>query len=241
MTSNKFEKLQSVIGYKFNDIEILFIALTHKSFAAESGIKCYNERMEFLGDSILSAIIAEALYIKYCNKNEGMLSQLKSRIVSRANLSVWAKQIRLGDYVFLGKCENTKETRERKNLLCDIFEAIIGAIYLDGGFTNAKKFVLGFLNNKKNILVKDYKSRLQEIIQLIHKKLPEYQIVKELGPDHKKQFEVVVYIDNKFAAKGFGNSKKEAHQSAAKKALKNINKDLLLLKYKIILQKNKRG
>jgi ribonuclease-3 len=223
MLNKDHVELQKIIGYNFNDIGILIVALTHKSHAAEADIKSCNERMEFLGDSILSAIVAEMLYARYPCESEGKLSQFKSQIVSTSSLSIWAKAVNLGDYIFLGKGEDSQGARHRENLLCDAFEAVCGAIYLDGGFENVKKFVLKFLDIQKEILITDYKSRLQEIARSIYKNLPEYKIVKEFGPDHSKKFEVVVCVNNKLLGKGTGNSKKEAHQSAAEQAMKNIN------------------
>ncbi|MCA6072317.1 MAG: ribonuclease III [Endomicrobium sp.] len=223
MLNKDHVELQKIIGYNFNDIGVLIMALTHKSHVAEADIKSCNERIEFLGDSILSAVVAEMLYARYPCESEGKLSQFKAQIVSTSSLSIWAKAINLGDYIFLGKSENSREARHRENLLCDTFEAVCGAIYLDGGFENAKKFVLKFLDIQKEIVITDYKSRLQEIARSIYKRLPEYKIVKEFGPEHSKKFEVVVYVNNKLLGKGTGNSKKEAHQSAAEQAMKNIN------------------
>jgi ribonuclease-3 len=223
MLNSNFEKLQEIIEYKFNNLEVFKTSLTHKSYAYEYGVtKNYNERMEFLGDSILSAIIAETLYLRYPDESEGKLSQLKAQIVSSSNLSAWAKEINLGYYIFLGKSEDVSEARNRESLLCDVFEAVIGAIYLDGGFDNVKKFVLKFLDVSKEIIVTDYKSRLQEAVQSIYKELPEYKVIKEFGPDHNKKFEVAIYVKNRLFGKGIGNSKKEAQQSAAEQAMKNI-------------------
>ncbi len=224
MLNKSLEKLQKVIEYQFNNLEVLITALTHKSYAAEAGQKDYNERMEFLGDSILSAIVAENLYGRYPGETEGKLSQLKSQIVSAQNLSGWAKEISLGSFISLGKGEDTKTARERESLLCDVFEAVVGAVYLDGGFENAKKFVLKFLEKQKDIIITDYKSRLQEFAQSEYKELPEYEILKELGPDHDKKFEAAVYVKKKLLGRGSGHSKKEAQQSAAQKAMLNIKK-----------------
>jgi ribonuclease-3 len=223
MLNNNFEKFQEIIEYKFNNLEVFKTALIHKSYASECCTnKNYNERMEFLGDSILSAIIAETLYLRYPDETEGKLSQLKAQIVSSSNLSIWAKEINLGLYIFLGKSEDISEARNREGLLCDVFEAVVGAIYLDGGFDNAKKFVLKFLDVSKEIIITDYKSRLQEAVQSLYKELPEYKIIKEFGPDHSKKFKVAVYVKGQLLGKGIGNSKKEAQQSAAEQAMKNI-------------------
>ncbi|MDR0724222.1 MAG: ribonuclease III [Endomicrobium sp.] len=226
MLNKKILKLQEIIEYSFNNLEVLTIALTHKSYASQLGQRSCNERMEFLGDSILSAIVAEALYTRYPECDEGKLSQLKAQIVSAPNLSIWAREISLGSYILLGKNDDTRESRERESLLCDVFEAIVGAIYLDGGFEKAQKFVLKFLDSKKEIIITDYKSKLQEIVQRLYKKIPDYKITKEFGPDHNKRFEASVLINNKTLGDGAGSSKKEAHQIAAQKALKNIEKSI---------------
>ncbi|MDR0956508.1 MAG: ribonuclease III [Endomicrobium sp.] len=233
------EKFQEVIGYKFNNLKVLVTALTHVSYVKEAAneasdcdvnsavsicIEDYNERMEFLGDSILSAIITETLYIRYPSEPEGKLSQLKAQIVSACNLSFWAKKICLGEYIFLGKNEDSRQARKRKHLLCDVFEAVVGALYLDGGYEVAKKFILKFLESQKKIIMRDYKSKLQEITQLIYKKLPEYKIVNEFGSDHNKKFEAEVYVNSEFLGKGIGSSKKQAHQVAAEQAIRNINR-----------------
>jgi ribonuclease-3 len=223
MLNNNQEKLQKIIRYRFSDFKVLITALTHKSCAVRTDRKSCNERMEFLGDSILSAVVAEALYTKYPCENEGKLSQFKAQVVSATNLSNWARGMNLGEYALLSESENTKESRQRESLLCDLFEAVVGAIYLDGGFENAKIFVLKFLNDQKEIVVTDYKSRLQETVQSVYKELPKYKIVREIGPDHNKKFEAIVYVKNKFLGNGTGNSKKEAHQSAAEQAMKNIS------------------
>jgi ribonuclease-3 len=222
MLNKNQEKLQKFIEYEFDNPEILVTALTHKSYVVETGVENYNERMEFLGDSILSAIVAETFYLRYPRVCEGKLSQFKAQIISAHNLSGWAREVDLGNCIYLGKSEDTKEARQRENLLCDVFEAVIGAIYLDGGFEDAKKFILRFLNDCKEIKITDYKSRLQEILQSIYKELPEYKIIKEFGPDHNKKFEVAVYIKSKFLGQGAGNSKKEAQQIAAEHAIKNV-------------------
>jgi ribonuclease-3 len=227
MSNKNYEKLQKIIGYKFNNLVVLMTALTHKSYAVETFAKSYNERMEFLGDSILSAVVAEILYARYPYESEGKLSQLKAQIVSSHNLSVWAQKIDLGCYIFLGKSEDRKkEARHREGLLCDVFEAIVGAIYLDSCLENVKKFVLKFFNEQEEIVITDYKSKLQEIAQSVCKKLPEYKIVKEFGPDHNKKFEVAVYLNDNLLGKGTGNSKKKAQQFAAEQAMKNISQSI---------------
>jgi ribonuclease-3 len=197
------------------------MALTHKSYAVECGTNIYNERIEFLGDSILSMIVAEELYNRYKDESEGNLSKFKAYIVSMINISSWAKKISLNEYMFLGKSEIKQKIRN--SFLCDVFEAIVGAIYLDGGFEEVKKFVIRFLNSQKKIIINDYKSKLQEFVQFNYGEIPRYEITKEIGPSHNKKFEAVVYIMETISGKGIGYSKKTAHQSAAKQAIKNIN------------------
>jgi ribonuclease-3 len=219
MPNKDYGKLQNLIGRKFDNPEVLIEALTHKSCASSGVPKKNNERLEFLGDGILSAIVVEFLYEKFPLENEGKLSQLKAQIVSARNVSLLAKEIALGDYVLFGKSEDTKESRLRESLLCDVFEAVCGAVFLDGGYPAAKSFVLKFLSGQSEIIITDYKSRLQETAQSEYKELPEYEVLKELGPDHSKKFEVAVYVKKKLLGTGVGHSKKEAQQAAAKEAL----------------------
>lgn len=220
--SNDLKPIQKVLGIKFKDLDLLKKALTHKSYAAENGLEEYNERMEFLGDSILSAVSADYLFKKFPNKHEGQLSQLKSQIVSSQNLSKWARELKLGNFIYLSKSEEMNGGRQRDNLLCDSIEAVIAAIYLDLGFDKASDFILKYLSQQKRVIISDSKSRLQERIQSEYRTLPEYKLISESGPDHNKVFEIGVYLKRKLMGKGSGNSKKEAEQAAAKKALKYL-------------------
>jgi ribonuclease III len=224
MPNNDLKSFEKVIGFKFHNIDLLKKALTHKSYAAETGSSEFNERMEFLGDSILAGIVVDFLYNKYPDQDEGRLSQLKSQIVSGTSLSKWAKELKLGDYIYISKGEEASGGRRRDNLLSDSLEAIIASIYLDAGFEAARKFVLSYMMKQKRIAVYDAKSKLQEIIQSTYKTLPEYRVIDTKGPDHDKVFEITVYIKNKAMGSGEGKSKKEAEQQAAREALKKINK-----------------
>ena len=215
-------KLQNLIGYVFKNQNFLELALIHKSYFSECGLTDCNERMEFLGDGILSALVSEYLYNKYSDKQEGDLSQLKAQIVSAKSLSRWAKEINLDKFVLISKNEELNGARLRESLLCDSFEAIIGAIYLDGGFEQASKFVGKFLNQQINFDMTDYKTKLQEKIQSQYRTLPQYKVLEELGPDHNKQFKVAVFVQDKEFGVGLGNSKKQAEQTAAKQALTKI-------------------
>jgi ribonuclease-3 len=226
MPSKDLNKFQTIIEYQFNNLEILTMALTHSSYAAEFALKDYNERIEFLGDSVLGLIVADSLYKKFPDKQEGDLSQLKSKMVSAQNISAWAREISLGDYVILGNGQDGSKARNRENLLCDSFEALIGAIYLDGGYEKANEFVLKFLYKPLKFAAMDYKSELQELIQSKYCVLPSYRIIKQKGPDHNKYFESAVYIRGKLLGIGGGYSKKESQQLAAQKALINIKEDV---------------
>lgn len=215
-------RLQKIVGYRFKKQSHLQLALTHKSFAAETGADCFNERMEFLGDSILSAVVADFLYHKYADRDEGRLSQLKSHIVSRESLAKWAKAIGLGEFMLLSVGEETSGGRERDSLLADTMEALIAALYLDGGYEPASKFINKYLATQKRIVVNDPKSRLQEVVQSQFRVLPDYRVLSESGPDHEKVFKIAVYVKGKLLGSGEGRCKKDAQQAAARKGLRLI-------------------
>lgn len=226
-------QLQEKIGYTFRNHIILKTALTHSSYANEhksQGISC-NERLEFIGDSVLGFICAELLYKKFPSKQEGELSKMRSSLVCEAALSGYAKTLNLGEYLYLGHGENLAGGRERPSTLSDAFEALLAAIYLDGGIENAKNFVLPFLTKAIendsiiNVFNRDYKTALQEIAQQNPGELIKYVVVSEDGPDHNKSFTVNVYLNSNLLATGIGKSKKEAEQLAAKKALKLMGEE----------------
>jgi ribonuclease III len=221
------DKAQKAIGYLFKDQKLLLKALTHKSYAAETGSIEFNERLEFLGDSILSAVVADYLFNRYPENDEGRLSQIKSQIVSGQHLNRWAKKIKLGNFLYVSKGEELNGARARESLLADTFEAVIAAIYIDSGFGAAEKFVHKFLVLQQRIVINDSKSKLQELIQSKYQTLPEYRVLQESGPDHDKVFEMGVYLKKKQLGAGSGRCKKDAEQSAAKIALKTLK-----IKYK---------
>src|SRR5664279_5721406 len=159
---NQIKCLEKAISYKFKDAALAQNALTHKSYATEQGIAEFNERMEFLGDSILGASVAEFLYNKYPKQDEGRLSQLKSQIVSRINLAKWAKEIKLGACMMISTGEDASGGRNRDSLLSNTMEAVIAALYIDGGFGTAREFVFKYLAAQKRLIVSDSKSKLQE-------------------------------------------------------------------------------
>ncbi len=213
---------QDAIGYQFSNVEFLRQALTHSSYANEKHMKKLsdNERLEFLGDAVLEIVSSEFLYHNYPNVPEGELTRLRASIVCEPTLALCTEDLHLGDYLYLGKGEDQTGGRKRKSILSDALEAVIGAIYLDGGFTNAKEFVLRFIltdvENKK--LFYDSKTILQEVVQGKHETLS-YVLVEESGPDHDKTFSVEVCIDDAVVATGSGHTKKAAEQEAAYRAL----------------------
>ncbi len=215
------------LGYTFHNISLLNESLTHSSYANENKKKNirYNERLEFLGDAVLSVIISDYLYNRLKRTPEGELTKIRASIVCEASLAQCSIILNVGKYLLLGKGEETTGGRDRVSILADAFEAIIGAIYLDGGLEEAKKFVLNNLESTIEAAIhgkifQDYKTQLQEIIQGDNCQKIVYEIINEEGPDHSKVFHVQVKIGNKVLGKGSGKSKKEAEQNAAKIALK---------------------
>ncbi len=216
--------LEQRIGYSFRNREYLNEALTHSSFANERHSKFRsNERMEFLGDAVLSIVSAQFLYKKYPDMPEGELSKLRSSLVCTESLSSFARQINLGNDLFLGKGEINTGGADRPSILENAFEALIAAIYLDGGFEQAQRFILSFLGpalDTHHISFKDYKTTLQEVVQQNPDENVNYVLVGESGPDHNKVFEVEVHLNSNVIGRGKGKSKKSAEQEAAKEALK---------------------
>lgn len=218
------KNLESLIDYKFKDRSYLVEALTHSSYANErhDGTVC-NERMEFLGDAVLSIVTAEYLYHKFPDMPEGKLSKLRSSLVCTQSLSSFAKQIDLGSFLLLGKGEATSGGANRPSILENAFEALIAAIYLDGGMESAKKHILRFLSaeiENQRISFKDYKTALQEVVQQNPDETLNYVLVGESGPDHDKRFEAEVHLNSNVIGRGIGRSKKQAEQEAAREALK---------------------
>ena len=213
--------LQEAIGYSFNDLSLLTEALTHSSYSNERGTGVNNERLEFLGDSVLGFITAEYLFKTLPGTPEGELTKLRANAVCEKSLAVFANEIGMGDYLLLGKGEDLTGGRTRPSILSDAFEALIAAIYLDGGLAAAKKFVLRFVSHtEKDVAsVTDYKTILQEVIQKNPDEHLTYVLAAESGPDHRKCFEVEVHLNSNVIGVGEGHSKKAAEQDAAKKAL----------------------
>ncbi|MEZ3515557.1 MAG: ribonuclease III [Lachnospiraceae bacterium] len=217
------QELQEKIGYQFQEEALLKQALTHSSFANEQKInKLKNyERLEFLGDAVLELISSEFLYNENVDMPEGQLTRMRASMVCEPALAYCARDISLNSYILLGKGEEATGGRTRDSIISDVMEAVIGAIFLDGGIENAKKFIYRFvlsdLENK--ILFLDSKTLLQEEIQKKNTAQLRYELVGETGPDHDKQFHVEAYLNNQLIGCGVGRTKKSAEQQAAYEAL----------------------
>ena len=222
------DMLQKAIGYQFGDITLLNAALTHSSFANESkkNRNSSNERLEFLGDSVLGMTVAQLIYTTKSDMTEGQMSKLRAELVCERNLAELAQKIDLGSCLILGKGEEKSGGRQRPSILADAFEAVIAAIYLDGGIQPVFNFISSFLDLSESSIAprnSDYKTALQEIIQEKSGQSFSYVIVGESGPDHMKLFEVEVRLNGKPIGAGEGKTKKEAEQQAAKSALESLS------------------
>ena len=219
---------QKIIQYQFNNIGLLKNALTHSSYANEKKTGNYkdNERLEFLGDAVLELTSSEFIYTGNPDMNEGKMTRLRASIVCEPTLAMCARQIHLQEYIMLGKGEDLTGGRARDSIISDALEALIGAIYLDGGFANAKesihRFVLNDLENKQ--LFYDSKTILQEVVQA-HGLEVEYELTGEEGPEHDKKFHVIAKAGDLFVVKGMGHTKKAAQQQAAYNALLHLKKN----------------
>lgn len=222
-------ELEKKIQYNFSDPSLLLHALTHSSYANEMRMhkENNNERLEFLGDAVLELVTSEYVYKEYKDESEGDLTKLRASIVCEQTLSSCARNLNLGKYLLLGKGEDITGGRDRDSILSDALEALIGAVYLDGGFTNAKelihRFILDDLKNKK--LFFDSKTILQEIVQNEnHNQKIHYRLISEDGPDHNKTFTIAVCIGNEEIGCGVGRTKKAAEQEAAYQAIQKLTK-----------------
>ena len=219
---------QKIIQYQFNNIGLLKNAMTHSSYANEKKTGNYkdNERLEFLGDAVLELTSSEFIYTGNPDMNEGKMTRLRASIVCEPTLAMCARQIHLQEYIMLGKGEDLTGGRTRDSIISDALEALIGAIYLDGGFANAKefihRFVLNDLENKQ--LFYDSKTILQEVVQA-HGLEVEYELTGEEGPEHDKKFHVIAKAGDLFVVKGTGHTKKAAQQQAAYNALLHLKKN----------------
>lgn len=212
------------IHYSFKNKKLLKQALTHSSYANEGKKHLRNnERLEFLGDSVLSIVVAEHLFRNFKHIPEGELTRLRASLVCEQALFEFSQKIHLGDYLLLGKGEENTGGRERPSIVSDAFEAVIAAVFLDGGMEEAKRYVLSFipddLTPEMAHSLADYKTALQEIIQQNREEKVEYVLTSESGPDHNKTFEIEVRLNSNVIGRGKGKSKKQAEQNAAKEAL----------------------
>lgn len=219
--------LEDALQYHFSDTQLLIEALTHKSYK-----KPYNnERLEFLGDAVLDLIVGEYLFSQFPHFDEGKLSKLRASLVNEEGFTRLAKHIDLGAYIYLSNAEENNDGRRKPSLLSNAYEAVIGAIYLEAGLEQARSVTVSLLeavhpDMSLDKLFKDYKTTLQELTQAHFGITPEYRLVASRGPDHKKEFEVAVWIENREYGRSVGKSKKIAQQEAAGKAIELLNEEL---------------
>ena len=221
--------LQKSLGYQFKDEKLITEALTHRSYSKNFN----NERLEYLGDAVLDLIVGEYLYHLFPEAEEGILSKLRAALVNEDAFTKLAKRLNLGKYLFLSPAEENNGGREKPSILSSAFEAIIGALYLEAGFDKAKEIALKLIKEEyptitPEELLKDYKTTLQEITQAHFGVVPEYKLLSAKGPDHKKEFEIGVFINDKEYARAKGRSKKAAQQEGAKLTIEKLKKELNL-------------
>ena len=223
--------LEKNLNYKFKNIQLLKNALIHSSYANENRGNIHsNERLEFLGDSVLSIIVSEHIYNRFPNMPEGELTRLRASLVCEKSLCAFSRELGIGDYLKLGKGEDKNGGRERDSILADAFEAVLAAIYLDGGMEAAKKHIMNTvlhdIKHHDDDTFKDYKTTLQEIIQRNPEESVTYILIDESGPDHDKRFTDEVHLNSNVIGTGTGKNKKQAEQMAAKQALHLMGEDI---------------
>jgi len=227
MSSENISELEKVLDYHFENPQLLIEALTHKSYKQPYN----NERLEFLGDAVLDLVIGEYLFTRFPNFDEGKLSKMRASLVNEEGFTKMAKHINLGKYILLSNAEENNQGREKPSLLSNAFEAVMGAIYLQVGLLHVETLMTKYLNEiypviDMSTLFKDFKTTLQEITQAEFGVTPDYRLVGTSGPDHKKEFEIAVYIQDKLYASAKGKSKKTAQQEAAFIALNMLKESL---------------
>lgn len=218
-----FKSLEETLTYHFKDKKLLQIALTHKSAKQPYS----NERLEFLGDAVLDLIVGEFLFFKFKDQDEGDLSKFRAALVNEKSFALIANHIKLGDFIFMSNAEENNEGRKKPSILSDAFESVIAALYLEAGFEKTRQITLDLLEKNfphidANHLLKDYKTKLQELTQAKIGQTPVYELVRAFGPDHLKQFEIALKLEGKEYARAIANSKKEAQQIAAKLTLEKL-------------------
>ncbi len=225
----QIDHIEKALDYKFSERSFLLTAFVHRSFFNENReeIREHNERLEFLGDSVLGLIVSDFLYTQLPTHPEGELSHLRSQLVDSSACTTYLQKLDLGEYVLLGRGERRNPGRGRETILSDLFEALVGAIYLDGGIEKARRFFFHhFLEDLETSLktpVRNWKAELQDYSQKKHQRPPTYRVMKETGPDHSKTFEVAALIGDHLVGTGTGASKKEAEQAAAQDALNKMS------------------
>ncbi len=222
---NKIEELQKCLGYEFEDKALILEALTHKSCKKQRN----NERLEFLGDAVLDLVVGEYLFHKFPHIDEGKLSKMRASLVNEEGFKKLSLELNLGKYLFLSPAEEHNKGREKPSLLSNVYEALMGAVYLEAGLDKVKEITYELLEAvypkiDLDSIFKDYKTTLQEFTQEHFGVIPEYKMIGSKGPDHKKEFEMAVLIGDKQIAKATGKSKKSAHQKVAQIALKILKK-----------------
>jgi len=223
----RIEELEKSLGYQFKNRKLITEALTHRSYKKDMN----NERLEFLGDAVMDLIVGEYLFELFPKAEEGILSKLRAALVNEDSFTKLAQKLNLGSYLYLSPAEENNNGREKPSILSSAFEAVIGAIYLESGFAAAKEVALRLLKEVFPIitpeeLLKDYKTTLQEITQAHFGVVPEYRLISTSGPDHKKEFEIGVYIHDKEYARAKGKSKKSAQQEGARLTIEKLKKEL---------------
>lgn len=225
---NNYLTIETALNYRFKNRKNLIIALTHPSYANENHIErwCTNQRLEFLGDSVLELVSSDYLYNYFPQYEEGNLTKLRSILVCEESLADIARELKLYEYLRLGKGENKDRVKDNNSIMCDTLEAIIGAIYVDDGIFQAQNFIKNFILTDKNLSKNsnDYKSIFQELANS-KGAIVKYDLLYEKGPDHLKQFCINVFLNDDLLGNGCGKSKKEAEQNAAKAALIKLSKD----------------
>lgn len=224
---NDLQTLQERLGYTFQNEKLLIEALTHKSYKQPYN----NERLEFLGDAVLDLIVGEYLYKKFTDFDEGKLSKMRASLVNEGGFTRLAQHLELGECIYLSNAEENNNGRTKSSLLSNAFEAVMGAIYLEVGLGKVQEITIALLelihpDISLDSLFKDYKTSLQELTQAHYGTTPDYQLIAAHGPDHKKEFEIAVFIDGKRYASAVGKSKKQAQQEAAQIALSKLQKEL---------------
>ncbi len=222
-----YQEIEKNLGYTFKNKQLIIEALTHKSYK-----KPYNnERLEFLGDAVLDLIVGEFLFNKFPSSDEGVLSKIRASLVNESGFATLAKQINLGQSIYLSPAEENNKGREKPSLLSNAFEAVIGAIYLEAGLEKSREIVVKLLDKTYpkidlDTLCKDYKTSLQELTQAEYGITPKYELIGSSGPDHKKEFEIAVKLNEQILSTAKGKSKKSAQQKAAKIALEKLKKEI---------------